>query len=129
MKFVSLGALLSCGFLLGCSGVGSESTNDGVLPGQARQALSTPQSFTMTNAYYADSGSSCSSRATKSIAGFEPAETGTYPVFVYLTGTTMTFNGADAQNLTQEMATRGFVAALRQRPLTTTAPTRCLARP
>lgn len=50
------------------------------------------------------------SAAPRDIAGFAPKAAGAYPVFVYLTGTLMKFNGPEAQFLTSEMAKRGFFA-------------------
>lgn len=47
----------------------------------------------------------------RDIAGYEPKREGKYPVFIYLTGTLMRFNGPEAKLMTSEMAKRGFVAA------------------
>lgn len=44
------------------------------------------------------------------ISGYEPADPGTYPVFVYVTGTKLSAWSADDQLITQEMAQKGFVA-------------------
>jgi hypothetical protein len=80
----------------------------------AMQAL-TSQSFSMPNAYNgtSSSGSSCSSSSSnkKDIVGHEPAEAGTYPVAVFMTGTRGAFNSASALRFTEKMAQRGFVAA------------------
>jgi hypothetical protein len=77
----------------------------------ASQALVTT-TFTMTNAYNStDPRGTCSASFKKTIVGSEPSDAGTFPVFIYLTGTAMPFNGADAQPFIQEMAARGFVAA------------------
>lgn len=45
------------------------------------------------------------------INGYEPATAGTYPVFIYVTGTKLSPWSADDQSITQQMAQRGFVAA------------------
>lgn len=45
-----------------------------------------------------------------SINGYEPSAAGTYPVFVYVTGTKLSPWSGDDQLITQEMAQRGFVA-------------------
>lgn len=44
------------------------------------------------------------------INGYEPSAAGTYPVFIYVTGTKLSPWSADDQLITQEMASRGFVA-------------------
>ena len=44
------------------------------------------------------------------INGYEPSAAGTYPVFIYLTGTKLSPWSADDQLITREMAQRGFVA-------------------
>jgi len=68
--------------------------------------------FTMTNGYFStDRNGACSSAFKRSMVGAEPTDPGTFPVFVYLTGTNMPFNGPDAQPFVQDMAARGFVAA------------------
>jgi hypothetical protein len=70
------------------------------------------QRFSMADAYHGSSTwGGCSSGSKKDIVGSEPIDPGTYPVFVYVTGTTMAFGGAEARLLTDEMAKRGFVAA------------------
>jgi hypothetical protein len=78
------------------------------------QAL-TSQSFSMPDAYNgtSSSGSACSTLSSnkKDIVGHEPAEPGTYPVAVYMTGTSGAFNSATALRFTEKMAQRGFVAA------------------
>lgn len=52
----------------------------------------------------------CRSGAQRSLIGFEPARVGRYPLFVYLTGTQMSYKGIEAQALTRAMAERGFVS-------------------
>jgi hypothetical protein len=44
------------------------------------------------------------------INGYEPSAAGTYPAFIYITGTKLSPWSADDQLITQEMAARGFVA-------------------
>ena len=45
-----------------------------------------------------------------SINGYEPSAAGTYPVFIYVTGTKLSPWSGDDQLITQQMASRGFVA-------------------
>jgi hypothetical protein len=79
--------------------------------GSSAQGLTTT-AFTMNAAYYStDRSGNCSSSSKRNIVGAEPSDAATYPVFIYLTGTNMPFNGADAQPFVQDMAARGFVAA------------------
>ena len=65
------------------------------------------------NAAYSDCGpmESGTKPRPRDIVGHEPRAAGSYPVFIYLTGTLMKFNGPEAQRLTHGMAKRGFVAA------------------
>ena len=63
------------------------------------------ESFTMDGAFDAGPGPNAD------LAGHEPVASGTYPVFIWLTGTTMSWWTEDDQAYTQEMAQRGFVAA------------------
>jgi hypothetical protein len=107
--------------LFGC---GASPDVGGVQPGtdevgQTEQALTTT-SFTATYSGY--SWSSCS--ATDQIKGYEPSATGTYPVFVFLTGTSMPFDGSVDENLIQYMGAQGFVAATVQYD-TSTYPASC----
>jgi hypothetical protein len=55
------------------------------------------------------SGGSCSS--SYSIAGVEPSATGTYPVFIYMVGTSETYTNASAMAAVNDMASKGYVAA------------------
>lgn len=87
--------------------------------GEAVQALTTTK-FTATYSGY--SWGSCSS--TKNITGYEPSDAGTYPVFVFLTGTSMPFDGSVDENLIQYMGANGFVAATVQYD-TSTYPASC----
>lgn len=68
--------------------------------------------FTMRGAY-ADCEVSRKTPFTgpRDVAGYEPKNEGKYPVFIYLAGTLMRFNGPEAKLMTSEMAKRGFVAA------------------
>lgn len=105
---VYLGLLTTA--LTGCAEVDS-SESDGEQIAASTEAL-TAAGFSMPDAYYGDSTySGCSSWNKKDIVGYEPSEPGTYPVFVYVTGTSMSFRGAEAMHITAEMAKRGFVAA------------------
>lgn len=112
MKY-GLRSLLVLGIALGgCADVDTDEVageEGGEIAGSSQALTST--GFTMADAYYGDSWGSCRSSAKKDIVGSEPAEPGAYPVFIYLTGTTMNYQGAEAQLITAEMAKRGFVAA------------------
>jgi hypothetical protein len=109
MQRLLIATVLGSAMAMACGGDGQGA--DLSLAANSAQALSTPQSFTMPNAYHGELLGTCSGLQRQSIVGHEPAEAGTYPVFVYLTGTLMKFNGPDAKNLTLDMAGRGFVAA------------------
>jgi hypothetical protein len=79
--------------------------------------------FTLPAAYRDCAADGGKPAASRDIAGYAPVEApvsareqndkvaGRHPVFVYLTGTLMRFNGPEAQVLTSEMAKRGFLAA------------------
>jgi hypothetical protein len=54
-------------------------------------------------------GGSCS--MSYSISGVEPSGTGPYPVFIYLVGTSETYNNAAAMAAVNDMASKGYVAA------------------
>lgn len=60
---------------------------------------------------FATTYKTASMRKALPINGYEPAAAGTYPVFIYVTGTKLSPWSADDQLITQEMAQRGFVAA------------------
>jgi hypothetical protein len=81
--------------------------------GESEQALTVAAArFSMPDAYYGSSTfGGCSSGSKMDIVGAEPVDPGTYPVFVYVTGTTMAFNAGEALAITDSMAKRGFVAA------------------
>jgi dienelactone hydrolase len=55
------------------------------------------------------SGGSCI--YTFNISGMEPTNTGTYPVFVYMVGTSETYTNAAATEAVKRMAAKGYVAA------------------
>jgi hypothetical protein len=55
------------------------------------------------------SGGSCGS--SYGISGEEPSATGTYPVFIYMVGTSETYSNAAAMAAVQAMAAKGYVAA------------------
>jgi dienelactone hydrolase len=117
MKFCGLlgrhvSAALFALTVVGCADVAPDESEDSLEAIDGTSQALTATSFSMPDAYYGDSlFGGCSSGSKKDIVGSEPAEPGAYPVFVYLTGTTMSFTGAEAQLLTAEMAKRGFVAA------------------
>jgi hypothetical protein len=116
MKQYGLRAMLCGAGLLGlavsaCGDMDASEMSDDDL-GSTSSAL-TSTGFTMSGAYYTDGvfSTSCSSLYRKDIVGYEPAEAGKYPLFIYVTGTTMNFKGPEAMAITNEMAKRGFVAA------------------
>lgn len=55
------------------------------------------------------SGGSCA--MSYSIAGVEPSGTGPYPVFIYIVGTSETYNNASAMAAVNDMASKGYIAA------------------
>ena len=73
------------------------------------------------------SGSYRTSLMTKSLSinGFEPASPGTYPIFIYVTGTKLSPWSGDDQLIVQEMAEKGFVAASVDYLTRTKYPTSC----
>ncbi|HJV50344.1 MAG TPA: hypothetical protein VJ652_02730 [Noviherbaspirillum sp.] len=54
-------------------------------------------------------GGSCGS--TYNISGVEPSATGTYPLFIYMVGTSESYNNAAAMAAVNAMAAKGYVAA------------------
>jgi dienelactone hydrolase len=104
-------ALSVSAILVGCGDEPAERDDaEGALSG-LEQALTTT-AFTMSAAYYGtDRSGNCSNSNKRSLVGLEPSDEGKFPVFVYLTGTNMPFNGPEAKLFTQQMAARGFVAA------------------
>ena len=79
----------------------------------AQEPLVSTSAFTMTYAGWKKDrlNGTCSASTNNSIKGYEPSTTGTFPVFVFVTGTSMTFDGAVDENLIQYMGGQGFVAA------------------
>lgn len=76
--------------------------------GQIAQGLTTT-SFTATYTGQGNNATTCNT--SFNISGQEPSTTGTFPVFVYMVGTTETFTNASATAAVAGMASRGFVAA------------------
>jgi hypothetical protein len=66
-------------------------------------------SFTATYTGQGVAATTCNT--SFNIDGEEPTAAGTYPVFLYMVGTTETFNNASATAAVQGMANRGYVAA------------------
>lgn len=77
-------------------------------PGEVSQAVTTT-SFTAS--YTGQGSNSTTCNTSFNISGQEPSTTGTFPVFVYMVGTTETFTNASATAAVAGMASRGFVAA------------------
>jgi hypothetical protein len=75
---------------------------------EATQALTTT-SFTATYTGQGNGSTSCGT--SFNISGQEPADAGTFPVFIYMVGTSETFTNASATAAVASMASRGFVAA------------------
>lgn len=72
-------------------------------------ALAATTSFTAT---YTGQGSGASACNTSfGISGQEPSAAGTYPVFLYMVGTSETYTNASATAAVSGMANRGYVAA------------------
>jgi hypothetical protein len=109
---VSLGTFALCALTVlgaGCAAnVGTNGENEEVAVSQ--QALFSTQTFSMT--YSTWGGSSCSSSSHSAIKGYEPTTAGTYPVFVWLSGTQSSgaWDGAPDEDFIQYMAAQGFVA-------------------
>lgn len=71
-------------------------------------AWSATTSFTST---YSGAGGSSTCGTTYNISGVEPSDTAKHPVFLYMVGTTETYNNAQAMAAVNTMAAKGFVAA------------------
>lgn len=82
-----------------------------MLSGALLAAPASAQTSTFSATYNGAStlGGSCGS--TFNIAGVEPSTAGTYPVFIYLVGTSETYNNAAAMAAVNNMANKGYVAA------------------
>jgi len=93
------------------TGACTDTADPGPAPGdqgQITQAVTTT-SFTATYTGQGNGATTCNS--TFNISGQEPSTTGTFPVFVYMIGTTETFTNASATAAVAGMASRGYVAA------------------
>lgn len=66
-------------------------------------------SFTTTYSGSDTSGGACNT--TFNIAGEQPSASGTYPVFIYMVGTTESYDNASAMAAVHDMASKGYVAA------------------
>lgn len=67
------------------------------------------QTLTSFTATYKGGSSTCGT--TYNIQGKEPSSTSRYPVFIYMVGTSETYNNASALAAVDAMAARGYVAA------------------
>jgi len=81
----------------------------GVLLSLAPSTSAWAQTVTSFTATYKGGSSSCGT--TYSIQGKEPSSTSTYPVFIYLVGTSETYNNASALAAVDDMSSLGYVAA------------------
>ncbi len=72
------------------------------------------QTLNSFTASYRGGSSSCGT--AYSIQGKEPSSTSRFPVFIYMVGTSETYNNASALAAVEEMAGRGYVAATVQYP-------------
>jgi hypothetical protein len=77
-------------------------------PGVTTESLTTT---TFTATYRGQGSGSTSCNTTFNISGAEPTDAGTFPVFIYMIGTTETFTNAPATAAVNAAASRGFVAA------------------
>lgn len=75
----------------------------------AAAAMAATTSFSMTYSGADTSGGTCGS--TYNLAGAEPSATGTYPVYIYMVGTSESYNNAVAMATVNSMASKGYVAA------------------
>lgn len=75
------------------------------------------QTLSSFTASYKGGSSTCGT--SYSIQGKEPSSLGTYPVFIYMVGTSETYTNASALAAVDEMAGRGYVAATVQYPNST----------
>jgi hypothetical protein len=81
----------------------------GLLLSMTWSAPAWAQTLTGFTATYKGGSTSCGT--TYSIQGQEPSSTSRYPVFIYMVGTSETYNNASALAAVDEMAGRGYVAA------------------
>ncbi|HZH18278.1 MAG TPA: hypothetical protein VE057_28260 [Archangium sp.] len=89
----------------------------GLLLSTAWSATAGAQTLTSFTTTYKGGSGTCGT--TYSIQGKEPSSTLKYPVFIYMVGTSETYNNASALAAVDEMAGRGFVAATVQYPNST----------
>jgi hypothetical protein len=89
-------------------------TLTGLLLSMAWSASAWAQTLTSFTATYKGGSSYCLS--TYNIKGREPSLAGAYPVFVYLVGTTESYDHVSALSAVDKMAARGYVAATVQYP-------------
>jgi hypothetical protein len=93
--------------------MGMTSKKHGVIIGSALSALlltgsAWAQTDSFTATYKGTNSTTCNT--SFDIDGVEPSAAGSYPVFLYMVGTTESFNNASATAAVQGMANRGFVA-------------------
>lgn len=81
----------------------------GALLSSASWSQTTTTSFAATYNGASTLGGSCGS--TYNISGAEPSAAGTYPVFIYMVGTSESYNNAAAMATVNDMAQKGYVAA------------------
>jgi len=96
--------------------MGKTSNRHGLMMWSALSALlltgpAWAQTTSFTATYQASGGNGTACNTSDSISGQEPTAAGTYPVFLYMVGTTETFTNASATAAVQGMANRGYVAA------------------
>jgi hypothetical protein len=86
----------------------------GVLVSMAWSTSAWAQTLTSFTTTYRGGSTSCGT--TYTIKGQEPSSLSTFPVFIYLVGTSEAYDNASAMNAVSEMAGRGYVAATVQYP-------------
>jgi hypothetical protein len=86
----------------------------GLLLSTAWSASAWAQTLTSFTTTYKGGSSTCGT--AYNIQGKEPSSTSKYPVFIYMVGTSETYNNASALAAVDEMAGRGYVAATVQYP-------------
>jgi len=86
----------------------------GLLLSSVWGAVASAQTLTSFTATYKGGSGTCGT--TYNIQGKEPSSTLKYPVFIYMVGTSETYNNGSALAAVDEMAGRGYVAATVQYP-------------
>jgi hypothetical protein len=86
----------------------------GLLVCAAMSSTASAQTLTSFTAAYKGGSSTCGT--SYGIQGKEPSSLSRYPVFIYMVGTSETYNNASALAAVEEMAGRGYVAATVQYP-------------